>query len=68
MKLRMASISYRVAVRTKAILKYQGLEQKDLAKRLKKSESEISKWLQGNHNFTVRSIEKIEKALGRRII
>ena len=36
------------------------LEQKGLAEKLGKSEAEISKWLSGTHNFTLRSIAKIE--------
>ncbi|TKG95179.1 XRE family transcriptional regulator [Puteibacter caeruleilacunae] len=50
------------------ILEEQGKEQKDLAKALGKSESEISKWMTGTHNFTFRTIAKIEAALGESII
>lgn len=39
------------------------MTQKDLANLLGKKESEISKWMTGTHNFTLRSIAKIEKAL-----
>jgi len=35
----------------------------DLANELEKSESEISKWLSGTHNFTGRTIAKIEDKL-----
>ncbi len=46
----------------------KGLKQKDLADKLGKSEAEISKWLSGTHNFTLRSIAKIEAVLNEKII
>lgn len=51
-----------------AILNRQGLTQKDLAAKLGKSESEISKWLSGGHNLTLKTISKIEDALGADVI
>lgn len=49
-------------------LSAKGLKPVDLAKRLNKSESEISKWLTGTHNFTIKTIMKIEAALGIEIL
>lgn len=46
------------------VLEERGMSQKDLAEVLGKKESEISKWLSGKHNFTLKSISKIESALG----
>ena len=40
----------------------------DLAKSLKKSESEISKWLSGYHNMTLKTISKIEDTLNGTIL
>ncbi len=51
-----------------AILERQGKTQRDLAGLLDKSESEVSKWLTGTHNFTIKSISKIEAVLGEKII
>ncbi|MEM9917872.1 MAG: helix-turn-helix transcriptional regulator [Bacteroidota bacterium] len=45
-----------------------GMTQKDLASSLGKSESEISKWLSGGHNITLKTIAKIEDALDDEII
>ncbi len=42
--------------------------QKDLAAKLDKSEAEISKWLSGMHNLTLKSISKMEAVLGEHII
>ena len=51
-----------------AILEKKGWTQKDLAKQLKKTDSEVSKLLSGFHNFTLRSLAKLEVALGEDII
>jgi antitoxin component HigA of HigAB toxin-antitoxin module len=50
------------------LLSDKGLKQKDLADKMGKSEAEISKWLSGTHNFTLRSIAKIEAVLNESII
>ena len=46
------ALSFRIVDRIREILEEKGLKQKDLAKRLGKSEAEISKWMRGTHNFT----------------
>jgi transcriptional regulator with XRE-family HTH domain len=50
------------------ILEEKGINQKYLADKLGKKEPEISKWLSGTHNFTVRTITAIETALDHEII
>ncbi|WP_316813241.1 helix-turn-helix transcriptional regulator [Pedobacter heparinus] len=50
------------------ILEEKGWTQKKLATELGKSESEISKWLSGTHNFTFQTISKIEAVLGQEIL
>lgn len=50
------------------ILEKKNLKQKDLALLMGKSEAEISKLLSGMHNFTLRSIAKMEAALQERIV
>lgn len=49
-------------------LKERNWTQKDLAKKLGKSEAEISKWLSGTHNLTLKSIAKIAAVLDGEII
>jgi len=51
-----------------ALLAAKGWTQKDLAHKMGKSESEISKWLSGLHNLTLKSIVKLEVQLGSDII
>lgn len=57
-----------IVVRVNQLLKEKGLNQKTLAKNLDKSPSEINKWLKGNHNFTLKSIAKLQSELGEAII
>ena len=45
------------------LMQQKGWTQKVLAKELGKSESEVSKWLSGLHNFTLKSITKLEAVL-----
>jgi transcriptional regulator with XRE-family HTH domain len=45
------------------IMEQKGLKQKDLATKMGKTEAEVSKLLRGMHNYTLRSIAKIEAAL-----
>lgn len=51
-----------------ALLKEKNWSQKELARRLGKSESEVSKLLSGLHNLTLKSIAKLEAELGNDII
>lgn len=53
-----------LVVRINSLLKEKGYSQKDLAEKLDKKPSEISKWLNGEHNFTLRSLAKLEAELG----
>lgn len=57
-----------LAARIDEAIKAKGWKQKDLAKALKKSPSEISKWLSGTHNFTSDSLFDIERVLGISIV
>lgn len=60
--------SFDIVDRIHEILLKQGKEQKDLALALGKSESEISKWMTGTHNFTIKTLSKIEEILGEPVI
>lgn len=51
-----------------AILSEKGISQRRFAELLGKKESEVSKWLTGTHNFTLKSIGKIEAVLNEKII
>lgn len=51
-----------------AFLKKKNWTQKEFAKKLGKTDAEVSKWLSGSHNLTLRSIAKMEAVLGEDII
>jgi ribosome-binding protein aMBF1 (putative translation factor) len=53
-----------LVLRINQILQEKGYSQKSLADKLEKRPSEIHKWLSGDHNFTLRSIAKLEAELG----
>jgi transcriptional regulator with XRE-family HTH domain len=57
-----------LVVRINSILKEKGITQKSLAESLDKRPSEINKWLSGDHNFTLRSIAKLQAELGKPLI
>lgn len=61
-------MSFRIANNIYAVLERRGMDQKDLARLMRKNESEISKWLSGTHNFTLRTIASISEALGEDIL
>ncbi|PSL34731.1 helix-turn-helix domain-containing protein [Chitinophaga ginsengisoli] len=63
-----AAMSLEVADRIHAILEKKGMSHRDLAQALGKSESEISKWMRGTHNFTFDTIAKINMALDAKLI
>ncbi len=46
------------------VLKERNLSKADFAKLLEKKPSEVSRWLSGMHNLTLKSIIKMEQALG----
>ena len=61
-------ISMDIATQINFYLNQKNLTQRDLAEKLGKKESEISKWLSGNHNFTIKTLANIEEAIGEEII
>ena len=60
--------SFDIVDRIHEILVKQGKTRKDLASLLGKSESEISKWMSGTHNFTIQKLAKIQAVLGESVI
>lgn len=57
-----------ILVRIKQLLKEKELTQKSFAEKLDKRPSEINKWLTGEHNFTLKSLAKMQAELGEPII
>lgn len=48
-----------IANRIYDLLKQKGMTQKDLAQRLGKTETEVSRWLCGTHNITIATLAKV---------
>lgn len=57
-----------LVIRINQILREKDLTKKDLAEMLEKKPSEISKWLSGGHNFTLRSLAKLSAELGEALL
>lgn len=67
MKMQM-ELSVAIANRIYDILEKKGLTQKDFARMMGKTETEVSRWLSGTHNLTLATLCKISVALGADII
>ena len=67
MKIQM-ELSVAIANRIYSILEQRGLSQKDFARLMGKTETEVSRWLSGTHNLTISTISKITSVLGEDII
>lgn len=67
MKMQM-EMSVAIANRIYEILEARGMTQKDLARKLGKSETEVSRWLSGTHNLTMATICKISAALDAEVV
>ena len=67
MKLQM-ELSVAIANRIYDILEAKGMSQKDFAKLMGKTETEVSRWLSGTHNLTMATICKISAALDADVV
>ena len=57
-----------IANRISDLLKAKGMTQRELAARLGKRESEVSRWMTGSHGFTTKTLAKIAAVLGEPIV
>ena len=49
-------LSFAIADRIDALIKKKGLTKKEFADSIGKRPSEVTKWLSGQHNFTIRTL------------
>jgi ribosome-binding protein aMBF1 (putative translation factor) len=54
----------RIACIIDNVMKAKGLNKKQFADKVGRKPSEITKWLSGTHDFTVKAISDIERVLG----
>jgi transcriptional regulator with XRE-family HTH domain len=57
-----------LVVRINQLLRENDISKKELAEKMDKSPSEISKWLSGEHNFTLRSLARLSAELGEPLV
>jgi antitoxin component HigA of HigAB toxin-antitoxin module len=60
--------SFELVNKIHEIMEKQGKTQQDLANLIGRKESEISRWMQGTHDFRLSEIALIESRLGERLI
>lgn len=65
---RFTALSFDLVDYIHALLEKHDMTQRDLADKMGKRESEISKWLAPGHNFTLKTLVKLEIALGEPLI
>ena len=61
-------MSVAIANRNYEILEDKGMSQKELARLLGKTETEVSRWMSGTHNLTLSTICKISAALDEEVV
>jgi len=57
-----------LVVRINQLLRENKISKKELAEKMNKKPSEISKWMSGEHNFTLRSLAKLSAELGEPLL
>ncbi|MCR4878300.1 MAG: helix-turn-helix transcriptional regulator [Bacteroidales bacterium] len=60
--------SFAIADKIEKILNERNLTHKEWASRIGKTEAEVSRWVSGTNNFTLRTLSKISVALGENLI
>ena len=61
-------IYFAIADKLSQVLAERNLSQKEFAKQIGKTEPEVSRWLSGSHNFTIRTIAKLSAYLNEDLI
>jgi transcriptional regulator with XRE-family HTH domain len=67
-KLNEVRLSIEVVERIYDLMEKHAINQKELAVKLGKHPSEINKWLSGTHNFTFKTIIRLENIFGESIL
>lgn len=65
---RMVKHNLSISTKIARVLNEKNINKGEFAEMLGKSPSEVSKWLSGTHNFTIKTIAKIESILDEEII
>ena len=60
--------SFDISDRIHEILQKRGISQKELAEMLGRKESQVSKWMTGTHNFTIKTVTLLQTVLNAPIL
>ena len=61
-------LSFAISNRIAALMQERGLNKKQLAEALGKRPNEITRWLSGEHNFTISTLAMLSTFFGKPII
>ena len=61
-------LSFEISDRIDTLMKQRGLSKKQFAEALGRRPSEITKWLSGQHNFTIATLAMLSSFFGQSII
>jgi len=62
------NLSFAISNKIDALMQERGLSKKQFADQLGKRQSEITRWLSGQHNFTVSTLAMLSAFFGKSII
>ena len=65
---READLSFQISDRIYALMQERGLSKKQFADALGKRPCEVTKWLSGQHNFTISTLAMLSAFFGKSII
>ncbi len=61
-------LSFAISNRLDALMKEKGLNRKQLAEAIGKRPNEVTRWLSGEHNFTIATLAMLSTFFGQPII
>lgn len=61
-------LSVAIAARIESLMRQEGLSKKQFADALGRRPSEVTKWLSGEHNFTIATLSRLSAYFGKSII
>lgn len=64
----MLKMQAQISMRVKELMEEAGMSQKELAEKMDKKPSELSKWLKPGHNMTLRTMAKLQTALEKPVM
>lgn len=62
------NLSFAISNKIDALMQERGLSKKQFAEQIGKRPSEITRWLSGQHNFTISTIAMLSTFFGKSII